>query len=91
MDATIIYAGSLYKLRSSGEPEDCLTALLYHRGLNKSIIGTSTVTLINSGYGGCPLNSRAASCGAVGTMCRPVPHSKPILRVSLGMISICQW
>ena len=33
----------------------------------------------------------AASSGGVGLMWNPVAHSKPATRVSLGMISMCQW
>jgi hypothetical protein len=33
----------------------------------------------------------AASSGGVGLIWNPVAHSKPATRVSLGMISMCQW
>jgi hypothetical protein len=33
----------------------------------------------------------AASSGATGLMKKPLPHSKPATRVSLGITSRCQW
>src|SRR4029434_10945750 len=41
--------------------------------------------------GTSPRRYRAASSGRVGLMKKPVPHSKPATRGSLGMISRCEW